>query len=75
MFGGDGMDSSTQLPVVSCVWVPAALSYHARLSMLLPFMDLALIPSPGTESPRAWLLRARVRFKLGREEDLLWADR
>jgi hypothetical protein len=32
MSDGYGMDSSTQDPVVWCVWVPVAMSHHARLS-------------------------------------------
>jgi hypothetical protein len=36
----------------------AALSYHARHSMLLPFTTPALLAFPGVESPRVWLLEA-----------------
>jgi hypothetical protein len=30
MSSGDEMDSSTQVPVVKCVWVPVAMSCRAR---------------------------------------------
>jgi hypothetical protein len=64
------MDSSTQVSAVRRAWVPAALSYHARHSMLLSPEDSALVALPGTESPQAWLLRARVRFEPGHVEDI-----
>jgi hypothetical protein len=30
MSGGDGIDSSTQVSVIRCVWAPVAMSYHVR---------------------------------------------
>jgi hypothetical protein len=48
---GDGTDPSTQVPVGKSAWVPTVLSYHGRLSMLLPFLGPALIAFPGVESP------------------------
>jgi hypothetical protein len=48
---GDGMDSNTQVPAVRGSWVPVALSYHARHSMMLPFMGLALTTFLGAETP------------------------
>jgi hypothetical protein len=51
-------------------WVPTVLSYHARHLMLLPFTGPALPALPSTESPRVWLLGARVRSQPGYEEDL-----
>jgi hypothetical protein len=41
MSDGDGMDPSTQVPVVRCVWVPVTLSYHGRHSMPLSPEDSA----------------------------------
>jgi hypothetical protein len=75
MLGGDGIDSSTQVSVVRCAWVPTAQSCHARHSMTLPSMDPTPIVSPSTGSPGAWLPGARVYFKMGCDEDLQWADR
>jgi hypothetical protein len=68
--GGDGINSSTQLPAVRSAWVTVALSYHAR-----PSVDPAPTAFPGTESHRMWLSRAQVRSKLGHEVDLQWEDR
>jgi hypothetical protein len=68
--GGDGMNSSTQVPAVRSVCVPATLSYHARHLMSLPCMDPTPIAFPGMESIRVWLPRAWVRSKQGPEEDL-----
>jgi hypothetical protein len=31
MSGGDGTDSSTQVPSDRCTWVPVAMSYHAGI--------------------------------------------
>jgi hypothetical protein len=75
MSGGDGMNSSTHVPAVRCVWVPTALSCHVRHSMSLPSMAPTPIACPITESPQAWLPGARAHFKPGREDDLLWSDR
>jgi hypothetical protein len=30
MLGGDGIDSSTQVPAVRCAWAPVPTSCHAR---------------------------------------------
>jgi hypothetical protein len=49
--GGDGIDSSTQVPAISSMSVLVALSYHAMHLMPLPFMDLAPIAFLGVESP------------------------
>jgi hypothetical protein len=35
MSGGDKTNSSTQVPVVRCAWVPVAMSHHTRHSMSL----------------------------------------
>jgi hypothetical protein len=48
---GDGMDSNTRVPAVRGSWVPVVLSYHARHSMMLPFMGLALTTFLGAETP------------------------
>jgi hypothetical protein len=29
MLDGDGIDSSTQLPIIRCTWAPVATSCHA----------------------------------------------
>jgi hypothetical protein len=50
------------------MWVHVVLSYHARDSMLLPFMRWAPISFPGAKSPRVWLPRAQVRSQPGYEE-------
>jgi hypothetical protein len=56
----DGTDSSTQVPAARGAWVPVVLSYYDRHSMLLPFVDLALLAFPSAESPHVWLLGAQV---------------
>jgi hypothetical protein len=47
----DGIDSSTRVPATMGAWVPIVQSYHARHSMMLPFMGLALLAFPDAESP------------------------
>jgi hypothetical protein len=75
-FGGvamsdyDGTDSSTQVPTVMCVWVPVAVSYHARHSMPLSPEDPTPVALLITKSPRVWLLGTRVHFELGHEVGL-----
>jgi hypothetical protein len=64
----DGMDCSTQVSPARSMWVHVVLSYHARDSMLLPFMRWAPISFPGAKSPRVWLPRAQVRSQPGYEE-------
>jgi hypothetical protein len=51
MSGSDGMDSSTEVPTISCVWVLAALSYHVRHLMSLLLEDPAPVALPGIEKP------------------------
>jgi hypothetical protein len=51
MSGGDGTDSSTQVPFVRCVWVPMVMSHRARNSMLLSPEDPTPTALPGTEKP------------------------
>jgi hypothetical protein len=41
---GDGTDSSTRVPTARGAWVPAAVSFHARHSMPLPF---SVLNAPG----------------------------
>jgi hypothetical protein len=65
---GDEMDSTTRVPAARGVWVSTTLSYHARHSMLLPFMGPALLAFSDAESPRVRLLGPRVRSLLGYEE-------
>jgi hypothetical protein len=36
MSSGDGMDPSTQVPVVRCTWLPKTMSYRDRHLMPLP---------------------------------------
>jgi hypothetical protein len=60
MSGGNGTDSSTQVLIVRCMWVPVALSCHARYSMPLSLEDPTVLALPDTECPRAWLLGAWV---------------
>jgi hypothetical protein len=43
------MDSSNQMPLVRCVWVPVAMSHHARHSMLLCPEDPAPTALPSTK--------------------------
>jgi hypothetical protein len=59
---------------IRCAWMPVALSYHARHSMLLSPEDPAPVPLLGTDSPRVRLPGAWVHFELGHEEGLQWAD-
>jgi hypothetical protein len=49
-------------------WVSAVLSYHARYSILIPFVGPSLQAFPSAESPRVWLLGARVHSLLGYED-------
>jgi hypothetical protein len=49
---GDGMGFSTQVPVVRCVWVPAAMSYRARhLMSLLPEALALIVPTRYQKPP------------------------
>jgi hypothetical protein len=75
MSGGDEMDSSTQVHIVRCTWVPVALSYHARHSMLLSPEVPTQVALLGTENPSAQLPGAWVYSEPGDVEVLLWADR
>jgi hypothetical protein len=75
MSGSDGMDSSTQVHVVRCTWVPKAVSCHATHSMLLSPEDPTLVALPDTENPQVGLTRAQVHSKTIYVEDLLWANR
>jgi hypothetical protein len=75
MLGSDRMNSSTQVPVVRYAWVPVAMSYHARHSIMLSPEDPTLVALPGTESPWVWLPEARVLSEPGHMEDLHWADK
>jgi hypothetical protein len=43
MSDDDGMDSSTQLLAVRCVWAPVAMSCRARHEMSLIPKDSALV--------------------------------
>jgi hypothetical protein len=52
MSGDDRTDSSTQVLAVRCVWVPAALSYHAGHSMSLSPEDQAPITLSVLKAPR-----------------------
>jgi hypothetical protein len=47
--GGDGMDSSTQVPVVKCTWLHVAMSSCVRHLMSLFPEDPAPVALPGTE--------------------------
>jgi hypothetical protein len=38
MSGGDRMDSSTQVPVIRCVWAPMAMSYRASSDGAYPVL-------------------------------------
>jgi hypothetical protein len=75
MSGGDEMDSSSQVHIVRCTWVPVALSYHARHSMLLSPEVPTHVALLGTQNPSAQLPGAWVYSELGDVEVLLWADR
>jgi hypothetical protein len=51
MLGDDGMDSSTQVPTVKCVWVHVATSCHAR-HVMSPFPEvLALVALSWYQKP------------------------
>jgi hypothetical protein len=75
MSSDDGMDSSTQVSVVRCAWLPTALFYHARHSRPLSPKDPAPIALLGTENPWVWLPGARIHSELSYMEDLQWVDR
>jgi hypothetical protein len=46
MSGSDGMDFSTQVPVVRCTWAPAAMSYHVRyLIPSFPEAPVLVVPT------------------------------
>jgi hypothetical protein len=62
------MHSSTHVPAVRGMWVAVVWSCHARHLFLLPFLDPIQPTLLGVESPRVWLLGARVRPQPGYEE-------
>jgi hypothetical protein len=68
--GSAGMNFSTKVPAARGMWVPAVLSYHARQSMLPPFVGPTLLAFPGAEGLWVRLLGARVCSLLGYEEGL-----
>jgi hypothetical protein len=74
MSDDDGIDSSTQVLVVRCVWMLVALSYHARHLILLSPGDPALVAFLGNESLWARLSGGRVCSEQGHMEDLQWTD-
>jgi hypothetical protein len=51
MSGDDGVDFSTQVPVVRCAWVPVVMTHYARHSMLLSPKDPAPAALPSTKKP------------------------
>jgi hypothetical protein len=51
MSGDDGTDPNTKVPADRCMWVPAAISCHARHSTPLSPKDLALVALPDTGKP------------------------
>jgi hypothetical protein len=50
--GDDGTDSSTQVSVIRCAWVPVATSYRVRHLMSLFHRDMTPAALPSTEKPR-----------------------
>jgi hypothetical protein len=51
MSGIDRMNSSTQVPIVMCTWVPMIMSYHARHLMPLFSVGPAAVALSGTGKP------------------------
>jgi hypothetical protein len=63
--GGDGMDSSTQVPVIRCAWVPVAMSYRDRNLMPLFPEYLAIVALPSTEKAPRQVCRGPGTYRAG----------
>jgi hypothetical protein len=70
MSDGDGMTSSTQVPIIRCAWVPLAMldtkcHHFSRIWLCWCLSD--------TKSPRAW--SREPGYVLSRGDEVGWADR
>jgi hypothetical protein len=71
--GGDGMGSSTQVPIASCAWVPAATSYRARhLMPPFPKVPAPVVPTQYGKPPGKAVTSSRASRAEGEPE---WDDR
>jgi hypothetical protein len=62
---GDGMNSSTQVSVVRCAWVPVTMSHHARHSMPLSPEDPGPAALPDTKKPPGMTARGLGTTRVG----------
>jgi hypothetical protein len=74
MSSGDGMGSTTPVPVSWHAWAPKVTSYHVCIKWPRSPRDPALWSLARFQNPQVWLPGAWAHAEAGYKEDLDWGD-